>query len=728
MTLLPILHISAFVFNIWAIILVLNRKPVTKVNLFSALLCCTFLIWSLSYTFLSLATDARQAYIWISISALGWCSLPIVGLWFYLSLSENKIIQSKYFIPLSSLPALFFIYQQWTGQLVNRVELFPLGWDGVWSESLISILYFSYYALIAIVCLLICWNLKKRATSPRQKKQALLLIFTVLAAMTLGSVTDIIFPTFGIDILPQIGDVFAVIWGIGIVFSITKYGMLGLTPSTAAETIIDTMDELLMIINSQGKIVLVNKAVNNLFGNKAYLEGKHFTSIVADKDNAESFLKEASVNNHRSGFELIYKIPDGREIPMLVSSSILSSSMEPNLGLVVVAGDISQRKQFEAELREQKKLTDGILETIPNAVILIGYDFKIRLVNKTFYDLLKMPVQTLGDIEIATILPAVELLKTIENILEGRENCGNCEFRYKINGLDRILRANVLKMGAENLLIILSDVTLERQKQEKLYLKDRLASLGEMASGIAHELNNPLTSVLALSQLLKEENLPEEIYDNVELINKEAQQAIVIVKKMLTFARKHSPMKQPTQVNKVIEELVQIRAYEHMVSNIFVQTILADDLPAVTADYFQIQQVFLNIILNAEYAMAEAKNPGRLIIKTELENGYIKASISDNGIGIPRENLTRMFDPFFTTKGDGKGTGLGLSICYGIITSHNGRINVSSELGKGSTFIVELPVRNYSEINKRNTDINKDIDEAASVRSLSPDKIGIEVN
>jgi signal transduction histidine kinase len=223
-------------------------------------------------------------------------------------------------------------------------------------------------------------------------------------------------------------------------------------------------------------------------------------------------------------------------------------------------------------------------------------------------------------------------------------------------------------------------------------LTDRLASIGELASGIAHELNNPLTSVIGFSQLLMEENIPGNLKEDLGTICSEAQRAASIVKNLLTFSRKHVPVRQLSQVNTIIEDVLRLRAYEHKVNNIEVDKRFATNLPAAMVDYFQMQQVFLNIIVNAESAMLEANGRGKLVITTGRLNDAIKVTIADDGPGIARENLRRVFDPFFTTKEVGKGTGLGLSICHGIVTGHGGRIYAESEIGKGATFVVELPV------------------------------------
>jgi len=232
----------------------------------------------------------------------------------------------------------------------------------------------------------------------------------------------------------------------------------------------------------------------------------------------------------------------------------------------------------------------------------------------------------------------------------------------------------------------------QRRTEEQLIIADRLASIGELASGIAHELNNPLTSVIGFSQLLLGKDIPDEVKEDVKIIYSEARRAADVMKNLLIFARKHSPAKQLININDVIEKVLVLRAYEHKVENIQVVSRLANYLPLTMADCFQLQQVFLNIVINAEHFMRRESQRGTLTITTRRIGDIIRASFADDGPGIARENLGRLFDPFFTTKEVGEGTGLGLSICHGIITEHRGRVYAESEPGKGATFIVELPV------------------------------------
>jgi two-component system NtrC family sensor kinase len=261
--------------------------------------------------------------------------------------------------------------------------------------------------------------------------------------------------------------------------------------------------------------------------------------------------------------------------------------------------------------------------------------------------------------------------------------------------------ARIMHEGRLAGLISFTDITEQKRQSERLMMTDRLASLGELASGTAHELNNPLTSIIGFSQLLMDREVPNDIREDLKLINNEAQRAASVTKNLLTFARKHAPVKQRNQINNIIEDVLKLRAYEHKVNGIEVERQLDPNLPEIMVDYFQMQQVFMNIIINAEYFMTAAHNKGTLTITTKKQNNTVRISIADDGPGIPPENLRRIFDPFFTTKEAGKGTGLGLSICHGIVTEHGGQIYARSQPGKGATIFVELPVNSHNHIGGR---------------------------
>lgn len=232
-----------------------------------------------------------------------------------------------------------------------------------------------------------------------------------------------------------------------------------------------------------------------------------------------------------------------------------------------------------------------------------------------------------------------------------------------------------------------------RQLELKAQITSRLASVGEMAAGVAHEINNPLTGITGYAQLLMErKNLPADVRSDLEAINDGAQRVAGIVQRLLAFSRQTKPQRKLVDINELIESTLILRAYHLRVSNIDVVTRLAPDFLETVVDPGQIQQVLLNLIVNAETEMNLAHGKGKLTITTEKTDKTIKVSVKDNGPGIKPEIMDRIFDPFFTTRDVGQGTGLGLSLCYGIVAEHNGKIYAKSQPGKGATFIVELPI------------------------------------
>jgi len=245
---------------------------------------------------------------------------------------------------------------------------------------------------------------------------------------------------------------------------------------------------------------------------------------------------------------------------------------------------------------------------------------------------------------------------------------------------------------AAGILGVIRDITQQKKMTERLIRSDRLASLGEMAAGLAHEVNNPLTAVMGFAYLvLQNPNMPPEVKNDINSIYNEGKRAADVIKNFLVFARGRKPERQAVFINDIIESTLKLRHDQMTKENITVLLNLADDLPAINGDVSQLQQVFLNIILNAEHFMYQANKKGTLAITTLREEGRIKISIADDGPGIQPDKVGRVFDPFYTTKQVGEGTGLGLSICHGIISEHGGNIYAESQQGGGATFIIDLP-------------------------------------
>ena len=361
--------------------------------------------------------------------------------------------------------------------------------------------------------------------------------------------------------------------------------------------------------------------------------------------------------------------------------------------------DITEQKQAQETIEKAAEEWRTTFDSISDLIMIHDKDNRIVRVNKAAADLLKTTPQELTG-------------KFCHEVMHGtKEPPANCPHMQTVKtGKSGVIETFDPNLGVHfyesasplfnergevtGSVIVARDITKQKRMEEQLILTDRLASIGELSSGIAHELNNPLTSVIGFSQLLMEGDVPANMKEDLGIVNSEAQRAAAIVKNLLTFARKHAPVKQLSQVNTVIEDVLRLRAYEQKVNNIEVENRLSPNLPEIMIDHFQMQQVFLNVMVNAEFAMLEAHHRGKLVITTEKYGDVIRVIFTDDGPGISKENLKHVFDPFFTTKEVGKGTGLGLSICHGIVSEHGGKIYARSEKGHGTTFVVELPLIN----------------------------------
>jgi len=229
-----------------------------------------------------------------------------------------------------------------------------------------------------------------------------------------------------------------------------------------------------------------------------------------------------------------------------------------------------------------------------------------------------------------------------------------------------------------------------RRTQEQLLQSEKMSAVGQLISGVAHELNNPLTAILGYTQLLESEQLDPRVGEFIVKLRKQAQRTQRIVQNLLSFARQHKPKRVHVDLRSVIEDTIALRDYDLKVNNIEVEREFEPVLPSVVADPHQLEQVYLNIINNAADAMMDGGRGGRLRIRIVTDNGNVITSFHDSGPGI--FDPKHVFDPFYTTKGVGKGTGLGLSICYGIVKEHGGEISAQNHPNGGALLQVRLPI------------------------------------
>jgi len=462
-------------------------------------------------------------------------------------------------------------------------------------------------------------------------------------------------------------------------------------------TIFESAYETIILIDTGGRILDFNNRLlkisgytrDELIGKEIYkltdLLGKENLSILVTnflKVLSGSTMVTYQVQLSLKNGELVYLDING--VPIKKDGKVVS--------VLAFFRNITERMQAELQIKEQRELTDRILESTPDSMAVVGQDRRFIMINKAFERTFDLSQDSIKGKDISDIIHMPVLTDKISQVLASGSSEFELEFRMKKNNVERVYIADIISTQKNEVMAVLHDVTKEREMQERLYLTDRLASLGEMAAGIAHELNNPLTGVVALSQLLLDNDVAPEVKDDLQAISNEGQRAARVVRNMLSFARSPNLTNESIDINAIIAQVLTLRTYEHRVNDIEVTYHFGSNLPKIVADQFHIQQVFINIVLNAEQAMIESHGHGKLTITTELLKGFIRISFADDGPGIPPDVINRIFDPFFTTKEVGKGTGLGLSICYGIVTKQGGRIYAKSPPGKGAIFIVELPV------------------------------------
>ncbi len=399
--------------------------------------------------------------------------------------------------------------------------------------------------------------------------------------------------------------------------------------------------------------------------------------------------------------ELVNKTKDDRLITIEGTANPILDAKGNLVGFLAIQRDITERKQVDESLRASEEYYRALTENSLDAIAVLAGDGTIRYEsNSTERVLGYKPEELVGTDPFTRVHPddSAEATKLFAQILADPTRIILTEIRYMHrDGAWRNMEAvaqNLLGDPAvEGIVVNFRDVTERKRMEKQVLLSGRLASVGQLAAGVAHELNNPLAAVQGYAQFLSmRQDLDESMKEDVETIYKEAQRASRITANLLSFARKHEVQKDLVSINKVVESGLELNAYRLKVNNIEIVTDLAPDIPETLADFHQLQQVFVNLITNAEHAMTEAHGKGKILVQTETSGETIRITFTDDGPGIEPEHLSSIFDPFFTTKEVGQGTGLGLSICYGIVEQHGGIIRAESKLGEGTTFVVEIPV------------------------------------
>jgi two-component system NtrC family sensor kinase len=465
----------------------------------------------------------------------------------------------------------------------------------------------------------------------------------------------------------------------------------------------ETLQEGIYITTPDGSILDANPALVRMLGyeSKEELLKRQVTEICVDLDERKNIKNLLESQQMIQGREITLVRKDGTSIVCLNTAA----AVRDNSGKIVryqgAVMDITERREIERRLRQQQEFARRLVDNFPDLILVLDTNAHYTFVSPRSKEILGHEPQEIAAMDFAQCahpeeMPAVRAL--YDDIVTGRQMFASLEVRVRHKQGDwRRVLFNFSPLSdeqgnIEGVVLSGRDVTDLKRLEEQLIQAEKLAAMGQMLAGVAHELNNPLTAILGVTELLREKAAPDEASRRqLELTHRQARRAARIVQNLLEFSRPASPQKKSLDVNNLIERTLQLHEHSLRRNNVEVEFHPQGGFPGVIGDANQLIQVFLNLVTNAEQAIREVRETGRLQIRLGRSGNRLSIAFQDDGVGILPEALPRIFDPFYTTKRPGGGTGLGLSICMSIIREHGGIIEAESLPAGGSAFTVYLP-------------------------------------
>jgi PAS domain S-box-containing protein len=481
------------------------------------------------------------------------------------------------------------------------------------------------------------------------------------------------------------------------------------------ENLLDSMEGGVLAVDRNMRITAFNRGAEEISGLKReeVLNKECRQVLKGDLCQDECPVKKAMVTGEPVySYEIMITNKAGRKIPVNVSTSALRSSSNEIIGAVENFRDLTRHKGLWAKLREERNRAHQYLNIAGVIIIAINEKGLITLINKKGCEVLGYKEEEiLGKNWFDLCVPEKARQKrndTFSKVMAGEEK-EEVDYENTIitkSGEERIIAWHNTTLVDDKGRIIgtLSsgeDITKRKETEVELIRSEKLASLGQLAASVAHEVNNPLAGILVYTALLlkkyQAKKLQTEETENQLLkMKKELERTSGIIRNLLDFSRQSDADMRPIEINKVVEAALLLVRHQISLENIKLELKLGQDLPLVLAGFDQIQQVLINLLLNATQAMPEG---GKLSIATSVAKNIrigeslkntVRIDVTDTGVGIPKENRGKLFTPFFTTKEKGKGVGLGLPVVHGIIERHKGKIEVVSEVNRGTTFMIYL--------------------------------------
>ncbi len=470
----------------------------------------------------------------------------------------------------------------------------------------------------------------------------------------------------------------------------------------AYRALFESTCEAMVLADSRGRILEANRRAREMLHWKSDLGQSIALAEFFEHPSASEFDQWFSCGASAARAPMLEaRLENGLEVRIVLRQAFGGSQ---RLLLVLEEGQLVQRT--ESRWRQAQAELSSVLDAVEAGILLVARDGSIRLTNSRFGMLFGLDARATGSLETFDDLSKLIQLRfrspsvyraPWESFLNGAGDPVHDKLEMSSptgRVLERYARPILDDEGqSQGWLEAYWDVTAQTQLHSKLQQSEKLAAVGQLVSGIAHELNNPLTSIMGYAQLLRSHPLSGGKGGEARLIFEEAERASRIVKNLLAYARRAEPERAATNVNLIVERTVALRSYELKIQNVDVRSDLDPDLPATLADAHQLQQAILNLLINAEQAILGSRKQGHIQVRTKMLAGSrFSIEVSDDGPGIPREISARVFDPYFTTKPSGVGTGLGLAIVRRIAEQHEGKVSFENIPGGGAKFTLELPL------------------------------------
>ena len=470
------------------------------------------------------------------------------------------------------------------------------------------------------------------------------------------------------------------------------------------------------VSSKEGKFLDANQALLEMLGyenKQEFLSINIATDLYVRPDDRDTFREMMEHDGHVIDYEVDFKRKDGSTIPILMTAHARYDQQGNVVGYEGLNVNLSQRKLMEKELQEAYDFMNQIIRSSPNSIMATDLDGNIMIWNRAAEETLGYSAnEVIGKMNIRKIYPE-GMARKVMQMLRSKEYGPESRLRsYPMVYVRRdgevvegtLSAAMVYDTKGNEIASVGSFVDLRerlemeralRRTQEQLLQSEKLAAMGRLTSQVAHELNNPLYGIMNTLELLKTEVSPQSKRRKIlEMAHSETIRLSDMLRKMLSFSKPDQEERQPVDINSIIDEILLLHEKQLRELDITIAPNFADGLGRVNASKNQLRQVFLNMVANARDAMPDG---GSLTVTTSNEADMIKVEVTDTGMGIPEENISKIFDSFFTTKDEVKGVGLGLSVCYGFIKEHGGDINVQSQVGAGTTFTITLPVHVIAE-------------------------------